>query len=103
MNYTQAIEYIQNLSKFGINLGMERIERLLAFLDNPERDMQCIHIAGTNGKGSTAMMLAAVLQAAGYKVGVYTSPHLQNYTERFTTGGEPIREADFARLVSLLQ
>jgi dihydrofolate synthase / folylpolyglutamate synthase len=103
MNYTQAIEYIQNLSKFGINLGMERIERLLALLDNPEQDMQCIHIAGTNGKGSTAMMLAAVLQAAGYKVGVYTSPHLQSYTERFTIGGEPIGEADFARLVSVLQ
>lgn len=103
MNYTEAIAYIQHLTTFGINLGMERIERLLRLLGNPERKLKCIHVAGTNGKGSTSVLIAAVLQSQGYKVGVYTSPHLQSYTERFVVNGRMIEEADFARLVHMLQ
>lgn len=103
MNYDQAVMYIQDLCKFGINLGMDRIRSLLALIGHPEQGMPCIHIAGTNGKGSTSMLIAAVLQAGGYRVGAYTSPHLQSYTERFAINGQPISEQDFARLVTRMQ
>jgi len=103
LNYDQAIEYLQDLGNFGINLGMARIKSLLELMGNPERELKCIHIAGTNGKGSTSMLLAAVLQAAGYRVGVYTSPHLQSYEERFMVNGHSISEQDFASLLSGIQ
>lgn len=103
MNYDQAVEYIQELGKFGINLGMVRIQQLLAAMGNPQAELKCIHIAGTNGKGSTSMLIAAVLQAAGYTVGVFTSPHLQSYTERFVVDAVPVSKQDFADLVAELQ
>lgn len=103
MNYTEAIEYIQHLCTFGINPGMERIERLLKLLGHPEHKLKCIHVAGTNGKGSVSVLLASVLQCQGYKTGVYTSPHLQSYRERFVVDGDLIARTDFARLVCMLQ
>lgn len=103
LNYHEAIEYIEHLCTFGISPGMARIERLLALLGNPERKLRCIHVAGTNGKGSTAVLIAAVLQSQGYKAGVFTSPHLHSYRERFVVDGSMIEERDFARLVSTLQ
>lgn len=76
------MDYLSDLNKFGMNLGLSRMERLLGFLGRPERDLRCIHVAGTNGKGSTCTMLASILIEAGYKVGLFTSPHLERYTER---------------------
>jgi dihydrofolate synthase/folylpolyglutamate synthase len=73
--------------------GLERTERLMAFLKNPERRFKSIHVAGTNGKGSTSHMLASVLQSAGYRVGLYTSPHLKDFRERIRIDGEPIQES----------
>ncbi|MBZ4652874.1 MAG: FolC bifunctional protein [Peptococcaceae bacterium] len=100
MEYARALETIANLTKFGINLGLSRITKLLALLGNPHESIPVIHIGGTNGKGSTTAILAAVLKEAGYKVGTYTSPHLISYTERYMINGHPIPEEEFARLVS---
>lgn len=100
MEYARALETIANLTKFGINLGLSRITKLLDLLGNPQESLPVIHIGGTNGKGSTTAILAAVLKEAGYKVGAYTSPHLISYTERYMINGHPIPEGEFARLVS---
>ncbi|MFZ5754622.1 MAG: bifunctional folylpolyglutamate synthase/dihydrofolate synthase, partial [Bacillota bacterium] len=100
MEYARALETIANLTKFGINLGLSRITKLLALLGNPHEAVPVVHIGGTNGKGSTTAILAAVLKEAGYKVGAYTSPHLISYTERYMINGNPIAEEEFARLVS---
>ena len=102
MNYEQAIKTITELTKFGINLGLVRITGLLTYLGNPHAYMPVIHIGGTNGKGSTSAMIASVLTEAGYRVGVYSSPHLISYTERFTINGEAIFEDEFAAILAAI-
>ncbi len=102
MDYDKALEVVEELTRFGINLGLERITAMLDLLDNPQDKLQVVHIGGTNGKGSTAAMLAAVLQKAGYRVGTYTSPHLVSYTERYVINGKKISPEDFAALVKEL-
>ncbi|MDR7867199.1 MAG: folylpolyglutamate synthase/dihydrofolate synthase family protein [Sporomusaceae bacterium] len=96
MTYEQALAYLATLGKFGMNFGLGRIEKLLALMGNPERCYRTVHVTGTNGKGSTAAMLAAILRAAGIRAGLYTSPHLSDYTERFVVGGEPIGREELA-------
>lgn len=88
-------KYLQSLEKFGINLGLGRITYLLEKLGNPHHKFKSIHIAGTNGKGSTAAMIASILKEAGYKVGLYTSPHLFDYRERIKINGKNISKHDF--------
>lgn len=95
MDYAQAIAYIKELTKFGINLGLSRMERLLFGLGNPH-DLPCIHVGGTNGKGSVSAMLGSILQASGFRVGLFTSPHLERYTERFQINGEEISQENLA-------
>lgn len=85
---------LQTYARFGVDLGLDRIESLLAALDNPHQRVPIVHVAGTNGKGSVCAYLAAVLSAAGYRTGRYTSPHLVNWTERICIDGEPIGWAD---------
>lgn len=97
MKYEEALEFLQNTGKLGINLGLERIIELLAALDNPHEKIKTIHVAGTNGKGSTIAMLNSILSEAGFKVGVYTSPHLHTYTERIKINNQLITEDEFAR------
>lgn len=99
MNFSGAIEYLTNLTKFGFNFGLGRIEELLKRLENPHRELKIIHIGGTNGKGSTTAMLAAILQEAGYRVGTFTSPHLHSYTERYLINGVEIAEERMAGLI----
>ena len=99
MNSTQAIEYIHSRLKFGINPGMERITALCAALDNPQDSLQFVHIAGTNGKGSTSTMIASALTAAGYKTGLFTSPYVMDFRERIQVDGEMISPADLANTV----
>lgn len=96
MTYEQSLEYLANLCKFGINLGMERIERLLDLMQHPERRFKTVHVTGTNGKGSTTAMLTAILDASGIKTGMYTSPHLAEYTERMIINGKEITKSAFA-------
>jgi dihydrofolate synthase/folylpolyglutamate synthase len=82
MDYAEAMSFIRSAQTFGIRLGLERMRRLLDLLDHPEACMKVIHIAGTNGKGSTASYCAAILAAAGARVGLYTSPYLERFSER---------------------
>ncbi|MCD8381167.1 MAG: bifunctional folylpolyglutamate synthase/dihydrofolate synthase [Lachnospiraceae bacterium] len=83
MNYRQTMEYIESLSRYGSVLGLANMERLCAALERPEERLRVIHVAGTNGKGSTVAYISSILKAAGYRVGTYTSPAVNDYRERF--------------------
>jgi folylpolyglutamate synthase/dihydrofolate synthase len=103
MDYKEALNYIENTAKFGMNLGLDRINKLLEYMGNPEKKLKCIHIAGTNGKGSVTSMISRILIEEGLKVGVYTSPYLQRFTERITINGSEISKDDVARLTSFIE
>ena len=91
LSLQQAVEsYLQSYARFGVELGLERVEAVLAALGNPHNQVPVIHVAGTNGKGSVCAYLASVLTAAGYKTGRYTSPHLVDWRERICVDGTPI-------------
>ncbi|MFH1386086.1 MAG: folylpolyglutamate synthase/dihydrofolate synthase family protein [bacterium] len=96
-------KYLASLEKFGINLGLERISFLLENLGNPQNQFKSIHVAGTNGKGSTCSMIASILKEAGYKVGLYTSPHLFDYTERFKINGRDISKKELNEGLKLIR
>ncbi len=98
MNYNDALRYIGSRLRFGIKPGLHRIRGLLCRLWEPHRSLRCIHVAGTNGKGSTCTMTAAGLMAAGYKTGLYTSPYICDFRERIQINGQMIPEEDLARL-----
>ena len=98
-NYESALGLLTSAQKFRIKLGLERISCLLELLGSPEKGLKFIHVAGTNGKGSVCAVLASVLSAAGYKTGLYTSPHLVNYTERLKIDNKPISGEIFSALV----
>lgn len=91
-SYKKILQELYNLEKFGIKLGLDRIEALLKSLGDPHLKYPVIHIGGTNGKGSTSAMLASILQEAGYKVGLYTSPHLVRFNERIKINGRKITD-----------
>jgi len=96
MNADNAIAKIHEFEKFGSILGLERMKMLLELLGNPEKDLKVIHVAGTNGKGSTCRYIYSALKAGGYKVGLYTSPFLEVFNERVELDGEYISDADLA-------
>lgn len=100
MNYKDAIATLTSQGKFYINLGLERISAILELLDNPQDSLNCIHVAGTNGKGSVCAILASILQEYGKKTGLYTSPHIFDYPERIKINGQDISKDDFAAYVS---
>ena len=97
--YDNAVKLLTSQGKFYINLGLERISAILELLGNPQDNLKCIHVAGTNGKGSVCAIIATILDQAGIKVGLYTSPHIFNYTERIQINGCRISEDDFAKYV----
>jgi len=92
LSYTQAKRFIFSREFFGMKLGLENILEYLEELGNPERKFKSVHIAGTNGKGSTAAMIASIFRAQGYKTGLYTSPHLVDFRERIQIDGKKITE-----------
>lgn len=100
MNYHEALKYIENTGKFGMNLGLQRVERLCELMGNPEKKLRVIHIAGTNGKGSTTTFISSILMKQGYKVGIYTSPYIERFTERIKINKDEIEEEEVARLVT---
>lgn len=97
MDYEKAIEELTSKGRFYIDLGLDRITRVLELLGNPQDKLNAIQIAGTNGKGSCCAMLESILRTAGYKTGLYTSPHIFNYTERIKISNEDIPKPEFAR------
>jgi dihydrofolate synthase/folylpolyglutamate synthase len=103
VTYTEATAFLYGLRRFGWRPGLATIQRLLTLLDDPQAGIPAIHIGGTNGKGSTAAMLDAMLRAAGYRTGLYTSPHLLSFTERIRVDGEPIGEAEIVALTERLK
>lgn len=107
MNYSEAITYLYSsrppfhmVGKDAYKPGLENTLRLMAHLGNPHEQLRAIHVAGTNGKGSTSHLIAAVLQAQGYKVGLFTSPHLVSLTERIRINGTPIPEDQVADFIT---
>ena len=98
MTPQEAIDYIENYTYSSTKLGIERTAELLHLLGDPQNDVKFIHVTGSNGKGSTCCMLASILQQAGYKTGLYTSPYIQDFRERIQVNGEFIPGEDLARL-----
>jgi dihydrofolate synthase / folylpolyglutamate synthase len=105
MNFGEAVNYLYSLGHetLAMKLGLDTIRVLAAACGDPQRKFPAIHIAGTNGKGSTAAMTDAILRSAGYRSGLYTSPHLISITERIRVDGDEIAQADFARLASAVR
>jgi dihydrofolate synthase/folylpolyglutamate synthase len=101
--YQKSLDYLYGLEKFGMIFGLTQVERILDAIGNPHREIQAIHIGGTNGKGSTAAMASSILQKEGYRVGLYTSPHLTRFTERIKVNGKEIEEEDVAALVESMK
>ena len=99
MRYEEAMKYITEVGNFGSNYGLERTHKLLEYLGNPEKDLKLIHIAGTNGKGSTTSMITEILIGAGYKVGMYTSPFIEEFEERIQINRRNIPKETLANLI----
>ncbi len=98
MTYPQAIEFLYSLRLFGMKLGLDNTVRLAAAMGHPQRQLRFIHVAGTNGKGSTCAMLESIYRAAGWRVGLFTSPHLVSFAERIQVDRRLISREDVARL-----
>jgi len=98
MSYYGAINYLYGLQKYGIKLGLEKTGMILSQLGNPQMDFRSIHVAGTNGKGSVSAMTASILMAHGFRVGLFTSPHLVSFTERIRINNERISESEVVSL-----
>lgn len=92
--YKDALNFLYSLQKYGIKFGLSKTENLLKDMGNPEKRLKFIHVAGTNGKGSVATYITSILKSAGYKTGLYTSPHLVTFRERMKINGEFISEQD---------
>ena len=103
MNYQEALEFIEKSHKFGMKLGLENTFKLLELLGNPQDKLKFIHVAGTNGKGSVCSFISSILKEEGYKVGLYTSPYLETFTERIRLNGNNIPEKDVARIITIMK
>ncbi|MGL4874607.1 MAG: bifunctional folylpolyglutamate synthase/dihydrofolate synthase [Clostridium sp.] len=103
MNYKEAMEYIHKVNNFGSSYGLKRVERVLELLHNPEKNLKVIHIGGTNGKGSTTAIITEILMKEGYKVGMYTSPYLEEFEERIQINRENISKENLARYVEKIK
>ncbi|RRB06923.1 bifunctional folylpolyglutamate synthase/dihydrofolate synthase [Larkinella rosea] len=106
MTYSEAIDYLyaqlpvfHRIGAKAIKPGLDNVIKLCAYLGNPQQQFKTIHVGGTNGKGSSSHLLAAVLQSAGYKTGLYTSPHLKSFTERIRINGSPMPDDEVAEFV----
>ncbi len=101
--YQASLDYLYGLEKFGMIFGLTKVEAILEAIGNPHQEIQAIHIGGTNGKGSTAAMIASILRREGYRVGLYTSPHLIRFTERMKLNGREIEKEEVAELTEWMR
>jgi dihydrofolate synthase / folylpolyglutamate synthase len=100
VNYRESLDFLYGLRQFGIKLGLKNISNILDLLRHPEEDYTVVHVAGTNGKGSVAAGLAEILTRSGYHTGLFTSPHLQSFTERIRIDGCPADKEQLADLIT---
>ena len=100
MNYRGTIQYLYDLRKYGFKFGLQNITKLMDALHNPHRNFRSVHVAGTNGKGSTAALISSVLRATGLRVGLFTSPHLISFTERIQVNGREISGQEVSELTA---
>ncbi|MEG1777822.1 MAG: Mur ligase family protein, partial [Angelakisella sp.] len=100
MTYNEALKYIHALHRFGRKPELTRMKMLMEKLGNPQKNLRFIHVAGTNGKGSTTVMLSSVLREAGYRTGTYTSPYVIDFRERIVLDGKMISKAELAALTA---
>lgn len=103
MNYEEALNYIHGTLKFGSKLGLSNITCLLELMGNPHKKLKYIHVAGTNGKGSTVAFISSILKEAGYRTGVFTSPYLQRFTERIRIGDDEIPAEALGRITEFVK
>src|SRR6266487_3702447 len=103
MTYPEAIQFLYGLRWFGLKLGLENTFKLAALAGNPQDRLRFIHVAGTNGKGSTCAMLESICRAAGLRTGLFTSPHLVSFAERIQVDRQPISQQEVVRLVEELR
>ncbi|MDR3595564.1 folylpolyglutamate synthase/dihydrofolate synthase family protein [Clostridium sp.] len=103
MTYEEAMNYITSVGRFGSNYGLERTLRILELIGNPHEKLKVIHIAGTNGKGSTTAMVSKILRGYGYKVGMYTSPYLEEFEERIQINGQNINKNILVKLLEQIK
>src|SRR3954469_10729921 len=103
VTYPEAIQFLYGLHLFGAKFGLENTLQLAALAGNPQEKLRFIHVAGTNGKGSTCAMLEAIYRAGGWRVGLFTSPHLVSFRERIQVNRQLVSEKDVVRLVQELQ
>src|SRR4030066_1631605 len=101
--YQKSLDYLYGLEKFGMVFGLTQVKKIPSAIGNPHKEIQAIHIGGTNGKGSTAAMMSSILQKEGYRVGLYTSPHLIRFTERIKVNGKEIEEEEVAALIGWMR
>ena len=95
MTYNECVDYILSIPKFADKLGIDNLNCILDIMDHPERKYPVIHVAGTNGKGSTSLFLASILKEKGERVGIFTSPHLIRLNERIRINDDVISDEDF--------
>ena len=103
MNYQEALNWIHSIGRFGIKPGLQRVNRMMELLDNPHKKIKVIHMAGTNGKGSTAAFISKILEEAGFRVGLYTSPYLEAFTNRMSINGKDIPREKLLEIVQLVK
>lgn len=103
MKYSEALKYLYGLGKFGVKLDLFNIKKLLELSGNPHTGLKVVHVAGTNGKGSTVAFISSILKEARFKVGAYTSPHLIDFTERISVNGIQIQEVKAAKILTWLK
>ena len=103
MTYEEALEYIHGTYKFGEKLGLHNIRMLLGLMGDPQKKLRFVHIAGTNGKGSTSAFIGSILSEAGYRTGIYTSPYIQRFTERIRIGKEEISRSELAEITAFVK
>ena len=103
MEFNEAVDYVESLEKFGIKLGLDTIKNLLKFMDNPQKSYKVIHVAGTNGKGSTSNFIYQTLVESDIDVGLFTTPHLSYYNEKIRYNNKMISDDDFISVVKFVK
>jgi dihydrofolate synthase/folylpolyglutamate synthase len=101
--YEEALAWIHGRLKFGIKPGLKRMQWMMEKLDHPERRLKAVHVGGTNGKGSTVEMIRSIIQEAGYHVGTFTSPYIEQFNERISVNGKPISNEEIVKLTNVIK